>query len=127
MFAYGHGTAADAERLRTGDLASGGLVTMALNAEASGDTAVRNGWRLARDLDVPIALHVRGGVPLVRIDRLAGLRPGTVYIHGTGLAPGEFRLMADSGGALALAPAIELTMGHGMPAAEAAAPGCGPR
>ncbi|MFD0899002.1 amidohydrolase family protein [Actinomadura sediminis] len=115
VFAYGHGTAADAGRLRAGELSSGGLVTMALNAEASGDTDVRDGWRLARDLDVPIALHVRGGAPLSRIDRVAGLRPGTVYIHGTGLAPGELRLMADSGGALAVAPAIELTMGHGMP------------
>lgn len=116
VLAYGSGTAQDAKRLRSDQLSSADdLVTMALNAEASSDAAVRSGWALAHDLDVPIALHVRDGSPLSRIDRLAGLRPGTVYIHGTGLDPGELRLMADSGGALAVAPAIELTMGHGMP------------
>lgn len=116
VFAYGHGTAQDARRVRTGRLHAGdGLVTMALNAEAGSDETVRRGWDLARELDLPTALHVRGGSPVSRLRRLGVLRPGTVFIHGTGMDAGELELIHDSGGALSVAPAIEMTMGHGLP------------
>jgi len=116
VFAYGHGTAQDARRVRTGRLHAGeALVTMALNAEAGSDETIRRGWSLARELDLPTALHVRGGSPVSRLRRLGVLRPGTVFIHGTGMDAGELRLIHDSGGALSVAPAIEMTMGHGLP------------
>ncbi|WP_328390446.1 amidohydrolase family protein [Streptomyces sp. NBC_00400] len=128
VFAYGHGTAQDARRVRTRRLhAKDSLVTMALNAEAGSDETIRRGWGLARELDVPTALHVRGGSPVSRLRRLGVLRPGAVFIHGTGMDAGELRLIHDSGGALSVAPAIEMTMGHGLPPfAEAAAAGLRP-
>ncbi|MCX4640555.1 amidohydrolase family protein, partial [Streptomyces platensis] len=121
-FAYGQGTARDARRIRSGRLHAGdGLVTMALNAEFGSDEGTRNSWALARELEVPTALHVRGGRPVSRLRRLGVLRPGTVFIHGTGLDAGELELIRDSGGALSVAPAIEMTMGHGLPPFAAAA------
>lgn len=122
VFAYGQGTAQDARRIRSGRLHAGdGLVTMALNAEFGSDEGTRNSWALARELEVPTALHVRGGRPVSRLRRLGVLRPGTVFIHGTGLDAGELELIRDSGGALSVAPAIEMTMGHGLPPFAAAA------
>ncbi len=101
VFAYGHGTAQDARRVRTRRLhAKDGLVTMALNAEAGTDETIRRGWALARELDLPTALHVRGGRPVSRLRRLGVLRPGTVFIHGTGMEDGELRMIHDSGGAV---------------------------
>jgi cytosine/adenosine deaminase-related metal-dependent hydrolase len=114
VFAYGDGPAEDARRVR-GDLGGNGLVTMALNAELAGDATVRRQWALADELGVPVALHVRGGRPLSRLRGLGLLRPGAVYIHGTGLDPGELRLIRDSGAGLSIAPSIEMTMGHGLP------------
>ncbi|WP_406214022.1 amidohydrolase family protein [Streptomyces decoyicus] len=122
VFAYGHGTAQDARRVRTRRLhAKDSLVTMALNAEAGSEETIRRGWALARELDLPTALHVRGGRPVSRLHRLGVLRPGTVFIHGTGMEDGELRMIHDSGGALSVAPAIEMTMGHGLPPFAAAA------
>ncbi|MEU7435847.1 amidohydrolase family protein [Streptomyces sioyaensis] len=121
VFAYGHGTADDARRVRDRLHHKDSLVTMALNAEAGSDESTRRGWALARELALPTALHVRGGSPVSRLRRLGVLRPGTVFIHGTGMEPGELRLIHDSGGALSVAPAIEMTMGHGLPPFAAAA------
>lgn len=122
VFAYGYGPGADARRIRSRRLHSAdALVTMALNAELGGDATVRASWGLARELDVPVALHVRGGRPLSRLRQLGLLRPRTVYIHGTGLDQGELKQIADSGGSLSVAPAIEMTMGHGLPPFAAAA------
>ncbi|GLW71405.1 TRZ/ATZ family hydrolase [Kitasatospora phosalacinea] len=122
VFGYGYGPAADARRIRTERLhRDDALVTMALNAELGGDRAVREEWALAAELGLSTVLHVRGGRPVSRLRGLGLLRPGTVYVHGTGLEPGELKLIADSGGALSIAPAIELTMGHGLPPFAAAA------
>ncbi|WP_030983136.1 amidohydrolase family protein [Streptomyces sp. NRRL S-1813] len=122
VFAYGHGTEQDARRVRTRRLhTKDSLVTMALNAEAGSAQTIRRGWALARELDLPTALHVRGGRPVSRLHRLGVLRPGTVFIHGTGMEDGELRMIHDSGGALSVAPAIEMTMGHGLPPFAAAA------
>jgi cytosine/adenosine deaminase-related metal-dependent hydrolase len=122
VFAYGMGPAQDARRVRETRLGTDdALVTMAMNADGGGDGNSRRIWSLARDLAVPAALHVRGGRPVSRLHRLGVLRPGTVFIHGTGLEEGELRLMRDSGAALSIAPAIEMTMGHGLPPFGAAA------
>ncbi|MFD9544897.1 amidohydrolase family protein [Streptomyces sp. NPDC060022] len=122
VFAYGQGDERDTRRIRDGRMHSDdALVTMALNAEPAGDEDVLREWALARDLDLSLALHVRGGRPLSRLRQLGVLRPGTVYIHGTGLDAGELRILADSGGGLSIAPGIEMTMGHGLPPFAAAA------
>lgn len=76
-------------------------------------------WRLARDLGLGITLHVGAGPvaqrPIETLRELGILAPGTVYVHGNSLPDAELELIAESGGALAITPAVEARMGHGAP------------
>jgi len=101
-----------------------GLLTLALATRGPGfclPEVVKTEWQIARDLDIPITVHVAMG-------RLAGrfgmvkqlsdmdlLRPGTAYIHSCYLSEEEWRLVADSGGTVSIAAQVELQMGHGSP------------
>ena len=77
-------------------------------------------WRAARDADVRIAVHVGTG-PMGRLGKLEAfaasglLGPNTTYIHCGGLNATEWKLIADSGGAVSLSGPIEMQMGHGAP------------
>jgi cytosine/adenosine deaminase-related metal-dependent hydrolase len=101
-----------------------GLLTMALATRGPGfcvDDVVRSEWALARELGIPITVHVAMG-------RLAGrfgmvkqlhdlglLGPDTTYVHCCYFSEEEWRLVADSGGTISIAPQVELQMGHGWP------------
>ncbi len=136
VFAYGtsfpraksHGAALDDDvrRVRAELLPDdAALVTLALVTEPGDEDAERHNARLAEDLGVRTARHVvrrrHGEAPISRLRALGVLRPGTTFIHGTGLDDGELRLIAGSGGSLSIAPAVELVMGHGHPPFAAAA------
>jgi cytosine/adenosine deaminase-related metal-dependent hydrolase len=82
---------------------------------------VTSEWGLARELGIPITVHVAMG-------RLAGrfgmvkqlhdlglLGPDTTYIHCCHLSEEEWRMVADSGGTVSVAPQVETQMGHGWP------------
>ncbi|MBH1933924.1 amidohydrolase family protein [Streptomyces sp. AV19] len=110
----------DAERMRNRLAADGqGLLTMALAADARTDEAVTANWRLAAELDVPVAMHAmrRPGdePPLERLARLGVLRDRVTYIHATGYTAEDLARVRDTGGHLSIAPLIELLMGHGYP------------
>jgi len=114
---------ADIRRVRERYFASdSGLLTMAMSPMGpsySPIEAVREDWQLARELDLPIAVHVGAG-PVARrpIETLKSeglLAAGTVYVHGNSLPDEELRLIASSGGSVAIAPAVEAQMGHGAP------------
>jgi cytosine/adenosine deaminase-related metal-dependent hydrolase len=49
------------------------------------------------------------------LERLDLLYHGTTYIHCNYLSDEEFRLIADSGGKVSIAPSVEMVMGHGTP------------
>jgi 5-methylthioadenosine/S-adenosylhomocysteine deaminase len=101
-----------------------GLLTMALATRGPGfcqEHVVRSEWALARELGLPITVHVAMG-------RLAGrfgmikqlsdyglLGPDTTYIHCCYFSEEEWRLVADSGGTISIAPQVEVQMGHGWP------------
>ncbi|SEF23762.1 Cytosine/adenosine deaminase [Amycolatopsis pretoriensis] len=136
VFAYGnsypraksHGAALDDDvrRVRAELLSDDdALVTLALVTEPGDEDAERHNARLADDLGVRTARHVvhrrHGEGPISRLRALGVLRPGTTFIHGTGLDDGELRLIAESGGSLSIAPAVEMLMGHGYPPFTAAA------
>ncbi|MGW5714732.1 amidohydrolase family protein [Amycolatopsis sp. NPDC003865] len=136
VFAYGtsfpraksHGAALgdDVRRVRAELLPDDdALVTLALVTEPGDEDAERHNARLAEDLGLRTARHVvqrrHGEQPISRLRALGVLRAGTTFIHGTGLDDGELRLIADSGGSLSIAPAVELVMGHGHPPFAAAA------
>ncbi|WP_198406801.1 amidohydrolase family protein [Nocardia terpenica] len=98
------------------------LVTMAyapLGPSYSDAEAVREDWLLARELGVPITTHVGAGPvaqrPIAALREAGLLTPGTLYVHGNSLPDDELRFIADSGGAVAITPAVEAQMGHGAP------------
>jgi 5-methylthioadenosine/S-adenosylhomocysteine deaminase len=116
---------ADVRRIRDAHFSSdSGLLTMALATRGPGfcqDEVVRAEWALARELGIPITVHVAMG-------RLAGrfgmvkqlhdlglLGADTTYIHCCYFSEEEWRLVADSGGTISIAPQVEVQMGHGWP------------
>jgi 5-methylthioadenosine/S-adenosylhomocysteine deaminase len=101
-----------------------GLLTMALATRGTGfcmEEVVREEWKLARELGIPITVHVAMG-------RLAGrfgmvkqlhdlglLGSDTTYIHCCHFSDEEWKLVKDSGGTISVAPQVEMQMGHGWP------------
>ncbi|MDH6515104.1 5-methylthioadenosine/S-adenosylhomocysteine deaminase [Streptomyces sp. SAI-135] len=115
----------DVRRIRTEYFSSdAGLLTLALATRGPGfcvGDVVTSEWALARELGIPITVHVAMG-------RLAGrfgmvkqlhdlglLGPDTTYIHCCYFSEEEWRLVADSGGTVSIAPQVETQMGHGWP------------
>jgi cytosine/adenosine deaminase-related metal-dependent hydrolase len=115
----------DVRRVRETYFSSdGGLLTMALATRGTGfciDDVVRAEWGLARELGIPITVHVAMGRLAGRfgmikaLERLNLLGPDTTYIHCCYFSDEEWRLVADSGGTISIAPQIEAQMGHGWP------------
>ncbi len=127
----------DARRIRKQYFSSDkGLITMAMATRGPGfcqPDVVRHDWEMAKDIGVPITVHVA-------MDRMAGhfnmvkqlhdmdlLYPDTTYIHSSHLTDEEWRYVADSGGKISFAPQVELSMGHGWaPAVKALSYGLRP-
>jgi 5-methylthioadenosine/S-adenosylhomocysteine deaminase len=101
-----------------------GLMTLAMGTRGPGfctPEVVRHDWELARDVGAPISVHVGMGPYAGRfsmvsqLDDMGLLGPDTTYIHCNYLSDDEFRLIADSGGKVSIAPSVEMSMGHGTP------------
>ncbi|MHC3467708.1 amidohydrolase family protein [Streptomyces sp. 7R007] len=115
----------DVRRVRDRHFASDdGLLTMALATRGPGfcvTDVVTSEWALARDLGIPITVHVAmgrlaGRFGMVRqLGDLGLLGPDTTYIHCCHLSDEEWRMVADSGGTVSIAPQVETQMGHGWP------------
>jgi 5-methylthioadenosine/S-adenosylhomocysteine deaminase len=101
-----------------------GMLTMGLATRGPGfcqDDVVRTEWALARELGIPITVHVgmgrlagRFGM-IKQLHNLGLLGPDTTYIHCCYFSDEEWQLVADTGGTISIAPQIELQMGHGWP------------
>ncbi|MET7697363.1 amidohydrolase family protein [Streptomyces sp. NPDC005485] len=115
----------DVRRIRERHFASDdGLLTMALATRGPGfciNDVVISEWALARELDLPITVHVAMGRLAGRfgmVKQLHGLGllgPDTTYVHCCYLSDEEWRMVADSGGTVSIAPQVETQMGHGWP------------
>ncbi|WDV55925.1 amidohydrolase family protein [Streptomyces coeruleorubidus] len=115
----------DVRRIRARHFASDdGLLTMALATRGPGfcvSDVVASEWALARELGIPITVHVAMGRLAGRfgmVKQLHGtglLGPDTTYVHCCYLSEEEWRMVADSGGTVSVAPQVELQMGHGWP------------
>ncbi|TXS54644.1 amidohydrolase [Streptomyces sp. uw30] len=115
----------DVRRIRETHFASDdGLLTMALATRGPGfcvNDVVTAEWALARELDIPITVHVAmgrlaGRFGMVRqLSDLGLLGPDTTYIHCCYLHEDEWQMVADSGGTVSIAPQVEVQMGHGWP------------
>ncbi len=102
----------------------GGLLTMALATRGPGfckPEVVREEWELARELGIPITVHVgmgrlAGRFGMVKqLSDLGLLGPDTTYIHSCYLSDEEWQLVRESGGTVSVAAQVELQMGHGQP------------
>lgn len=100
------------------------LLTMAVATRGTGfckDEVVTAEWRMARDLGLPITVHVAMGRLAGRfgmieaLSKLNLLGPDTTYIHCCYFSDAEWQLVADSGGTVSIAPQVETQMGHGWP------------
>jgi cytosine/adenosine deaminase-related metal-dependent hydrolase len=114
----------DIRRLRTQYFASEDqLITLALAPRGPCWTTmevVRHDWALAREVGVPITVHVgvaengfAGGIRQMYEEGLLG--PDTTYIHCCTLSDDELRYIIDTGGTFSIATAVEMQMRHGMP------------
>jgi 5-methylthioadenosine/S-adenosylhomocysteine deaminase len=75
----------------------------------------------AREAGVPAVLHLRHqSAPFIALARTGLLREGDEYIHCNGLTPEAWQLIRDTGGHVSICAAIDMAMGHGMPAVQAA-------
>ncbi len=101
-----------------------GLLTLAMGTRGPGfctPEVVKHDWELARDVGAPISVHVgmgpfAGRFSMVsQLNDLGLLGPDTTYIHCNYLSDEEFRLIADTGGKVSIAPSVEMAMGHGTP------------
>jgi 5-methylthioadenosine/S-adenosylhomocysteine deaminase len=116
VFAYSAGVGPatqypqDITRLRKQYFSSGDqLLTLALHAAVNADH-----WKLARSVGAPIVSHFISG-DLQPMKNAGLLGPDNEYIHCTQLNEANWRLIADTGGKVSIAPAIEMQMRHGMP------------
>jgi 5-methylthioadenosine/S-adenosylhomocysteine deaminase len=74
-------------------------------------------WKFARTLKVPIVVHVIGTVAgnLEPFAQAKLMGPDCEYIHCTRLTELMWKTIADTGGKVSIAPAIEMQMQHGYP------------
>lgn len=115
----------DVRRIRDTYFSSdGGLLTMGLATRGPGfcqEEVVRSEWGLARELGIPVTVHVAmgrlaGRFGMVKqLSDLGLLGPDTTYIHCCHFSEEEWQLVKDSGGTISLAPQVEVQMGHGWP------------
>jgi len=115
----------DVRRIRDTYFSSdNGLLTLALATRGPGfcqDDVVSAEWQLARELDIPITVHVGMGrlagrfAMVEQLDRLGLLGPDTTYIHCCYFSDHEWQRVADTGGTISIAAQVEQQMGHGWP------------
>lgn len=115
----------DVERVRDTYFSSeNGLLTMALATRGPGfcqDHVVKGEWGMARELGIPITVHVgmgklAGKWQMVKLlDGLGLLGGDTTYIHCCYFSDEEWELVAKSRGTISIAPQVEMQMGHGWP------------
>ena len=115
----------DVRRVRSTYFSSDdGLLTMALATRGPGftqDQVVQAEWGLARELGIPLTVHVGMGrlagryAMVEQLDRLGLLGPDTTYIHCCYFSDHEWQRVADTGGTISIAAQVEAQMGHGWP------------
>ena len=101
-----------------------GLLTLGLATRGSGfcmEEVVQAEWKLARELGIPITVHVAMGRVAGRFAMIKTLNdygllgPDTTYVHCCHFSDEEWQLVKDTGGKVSVAPQVELSMGHGWP------------
>ena len=76
-------------------------------------------WKLAREVDARITIHVGVGTfgkngKVAEVGKTGLYGPDTTFIHCTTLNDEEIQMIVDSGATVSLASPVEMMMGHGM-------------
>jgi 5-methylthioadenosine/S-adenosylhomocysteine deaminase len=99
------------------------LLSMVMGGEihAPGHEAL---WTLARELKLPIALHVVAAFGMQptfnKLGASGAFGPDNIFIHMTGMTKQDWRYAADAGAHVSLSVPIEMQMRHGTPATQMA-------
>jgi 5-methylthioadenosine/S-adenosylhomocysteine deaminase len=97
------------------------LVTLALAPRgpqfATKDVTVQD-FSLARELDIPVTVHVGDGawgksLPVLWLEEQGFANARATYVHCNMLRDDEYDVIARTGGAVSIAPELEMHMGHG--------------
>ena len=112
---------ADLRRLHESwdDYSEEGRLTLGLAWRGVGSEASRGDYATARDLDLPVSVHVNnfqtsaGGIQAIANARLLG--PRVQLIHAIWSSPEEVAAVAASGASLSLSPYTEMRIGFGFP------------
>ena len=113
----------DVRRLRAGRCSSdAGLVTLAMALRGpdfgSIEAAVED-WAVARDVGLPITVHIGvggfGSRHVALLNEYGLLGPDTTYVHCSRLEDDELDMIAATGGTASVACEVEMHMGHGYP------------
>ncbi|HZR54102.1 MAG TPA: amidohydrolase family protein [Streptosporangiaceae bacterium] len=97
------------------------LVTLALAPRgpqfATKDVSSHD-FGLARELDIPVTVHVGDGswgksLPVLWLEEQGFADARTTYVHCNMLRDDEYDVIARTGGAVSIAPELEMHMGHG--------------
>ncbi len=99
------------------------MLTLALAApgpEFTDFEVARDHWKLAREADARLSVHVGVGTygldkKVQRFGEAGLLGSDTTYIHCTSLNDTEIQMIVDTGGTVTLAFPVEMMMGHGLP------------
>lgn len=98
-----------------------GLVTLAVAARGpqfATPEATERDFALAKELDLPVTVHTGDGLwglngPVRWLHERGLATPRTTYVHTNTLGDDEYQIIADTGGAVSIAPELEMNMGHG--------------
>lgn len=97
------------------------LVTLALAPRgpqfATRDVTLQD-FALAKELDIPVTVHVGDGawgksLPVLWMEENGLATDRTTYVHCNALSDAEYDVIARTGGAISIAPELEMHMGHG--------------
>jgi 5-methylthioadenosine/S-adenosylhomocysteine deaminase len=112
----------DVKRIKTEHFASDDqLLTLAMalrGPQFATPEVNEHDFKLAREVGLPVTVHVGDALwgltgPLRQIKQIGQLGSDVTYVHCNTIGDDEFDLIASSGGAVSVAPELEMTMGHG--------------
>ncbi|NUW30288.1 amidohydrolase family protein [Nonomuraea sp. SMC257] len=116
--------ARETRRVRDAYFSSAGLVSMAfaaLGPEIAPEEQALAELETARELDLPVTVHLGGQGPdsatkgLAFLESRGFLTPGMTFIHANHYSDEQFKVIAGTGGGVSVSPVDEMTLGMGYP------------
>lgn len=75
---------------------------------------IKQEWAVAREIGARISFHTSGKGNILRLAKHIPLGADTTYVHCRDFTQEEFKMIADSGGTVSLAPTVDSLPGRGI-------------